>query len=240
MRRLPPRLPSRGDLCSFPGFGNENGTMTVNGNIDNEPKTNEAAAAAEGSAATETPLETMATNVVPPGSEDLEALLTKAAKADEHWERILRMTAEMDNFKKRAARDRQEAIKFANENLLQKLLPTLDNFEMAMAAANSGSGATVESIRMGVAMILSQLRQVLGEAGLEEIDATGQPFNPAWHEAVSQQDSTEVPEGQVLQQVRKGYKLRERLLRAAAVIVARQPVATPADGSSPVPEGGAA
>lgn len=214
--------------------------MTVNGNIDNEPKTNESAAAAEAASSTETPLETVATNVVPPGSEDLEALLVKAAKADEHWERILRMTAEMDNFKKRAARDRQEAIKFANENLLQKLLPTLDNFEMAMAAANSGSGTTVDSIRMGVNMILSQLRQVLGEAGLEEIDATGQPFNPAWHEAVSQQDSAEVPEGQVLQQVRKGYKLRERLLRAAAVIVARKPLATPADESSPVPPGSAA
>ena len=70
-----------------------------------------------------------------------------------------------------------------------------------------------------------QFKAVLTEAGVEEVDATGQPFDPHWHEAVAQQDSAELPEGQVLQQLRKGYKLRDRLLRPASVIVARKPTA---------------
>jgi molecular chaperone GrpE len=157
--------------------------------------------------------------------EQLEELQTRAAKADEHWERLLRTTADFDNFKKRAARERQEAIKFANESLLGKLIPLLDNFEMAQAAAQASPTADAKSLSDGVAMIYQQLRQVLNEAGLEEVDATGKVFDPNLHEAVSQQESSEVPEGQVLQQLRRGYKFRERLLRPATVIVAKQPAA---------------
>lgn len=158
-------------------------------------------------------------------SEQLEELQTRAAKADEHWERLLRTTADFDNFKKRAARERQEAIKFANESLLGKLIPLLDNFEMAQAAAQASTTADAKSLSDGVAMIYQQLRQVLIEAGLEEVDASGKVFDPNLHEAVSQQESAGVPEGQVLQQLRRGYKFRERLLRPATVIVARQPAA---------------
>jgi molecular chaperone GrpE len=75
-------------------------------------------------------------------------------------------------------------------------------------------------------MIQQQLKSALAETGLEEVDAAGQPFDPALHEAVSQQESGDVPEGHVLQQLRKGYKLRDRLLRAATVIVAKKPAAT--------------
>ncbi len=152
-------------------------------------------------------------------------ILGKAAKADEYWERLLRMTADFDNFKKRAARERQDAIKFANEDLLEKLIPTLDNFDMAMSAANSAGGAANDSLKTGIAMVFSQLKSTLQNAGLEELDATNQPFDPNWHEAVSQQESSEVPEGQVLQQLRKGYKLRDRLIRPATVIVAKKPAA---------------
>jgi len=156
-------------------------------------------------------------------AEPIEALKARAAKADDHWERLLRTTADFDNFKKRAARERQEAVKFANENLLQKLIPVLDNFEMALSAAQSSSATDLKSLSEGVAMIHAQLRQALTEAGLEELIATGQVFDPNLHEAVSQQESSEVAEGHVLQQLRKGYRLRERLLRPATVIVARKP-----------------
>jgi molecular chaperone GrpE len=78
-------------------------------------------------------------------------------------------------------------------------------------------------LQAGIAMILQQLKTVLKEAGLEEIDATGRPFDPNWHEAVSQKETTEVPDGYVVQQLRKGYKLRDRLLRPAGVVVARKP-----------------
>lgn len=161
-----------------------------------------------------------ATNLSP---EQIEELKCRAAKADENWERLLRTTADFDNFKKRAARERQEAIKFANESLIQKIVPVLDNFEMALAAAQSSSTDGLKSLSEGVAMIHSLLRQALAESGLEEISATGQVFDPNLHEAVSQQESSEVAEGHVLQQLRKGYKLRERLIRPATVIVAKPP-----------------
>lgn len=155
--------------------------------------------------------------------EQLDELKTRAAKADENWERLLRTTADFDNFKKRAARERTEAVQFANAALIQKLLPILDNFEMALAAAQSAKDEKSASLQTGIVMVQSQLKNILAEAGLEEIDATGKPFDPAQHEAVSQQETTEVPEGYVVQQVRKGYRLRERLLRAASVVVARKP-----------------
>ena len=155
--------------------------------------------------------------------EQVEDLKTRAAKADENWERLLRTTADFDNFKKRAARERTEATQYANVALLQKLLPILDNFEMAQAAAQTTKDPGAASLQAGVAMIQQQLRSVLVEAGLEEIDAAGKPFDPAWHEAISQQETGDVPEGHVVQQVRKGYRLRERLLRPATVIVAKKP-----------------
>jgi molecular chaperone GrpE len=157
--------------------------------------------------------------------EELAALTTQAAKAQEHWDLLLRTTADFDNFKKRAARERQDAVKYANESLLQKLIPILDNFDMAMTAATNAKEGTAQSLQTGVNMILTQFRNALTEVGLEEIDATNKPFDPNFHEAVSQQESTDAPEGQVVQQLRKGYKLRDRLLRPATVIVAKKPSA---------------
>jgi molecular chaperone GrpE len=157
-------------------------------------------------------------------AEEITELRAKADKAAENWDKYVRLNADFDNFKKRAARERQEAIRYANEGLLEKLIPIIDNFEMALQAANSAqaAGGSTDALKQGVNMIASQLRSALNEAGLEEIDATGQPFNPNLHEAVSQQESKDVPEGQVLQQLRKGYKLRDRLIRPATVIVAKK------------------
>ena len=156
--------------------------------------------------------------------DQLQELLDRAAKADEYKERLLREAADFDNFKKRAARERQDAIKYANESLLQKLLPIVDNFEMALSATNTAStDPSVESLKKGIQMVHSLLRNTLAEAGLEEIDATGQKFDPNFHEAVSQQETKDVPEGHVVQQMRKGYKFRDRLLRPSTVVVAKKP-----------------
>src|ERR1043166_4606629 len=115
--------------------------------------------------------------------EQLSELKERAAKADEHWERLLRTTADFDNFKKRAAREKQDAIKFADESLLQKLIPVLDNRDMALAATQtSGKGDAVQSLQTGVNMIYQQLKSALTEAGLEELDATNKPFDPNVHE----------------------------------------------------------
>jgi molecular chaperone GrpE len=151
---------------------------------------------------------------------DLEA---KAQKADEYWDRFVRLNAEFDNFKKRAARERSEAVKYANEALMERLIPTLDHFEMAMAAVQNVDDKSVASIKMGIEMVHNQLKSTLKEAGLEEVDALGKAFDPVWHEAVSQKETTEVPEGQVVEQARKGYKLNERLIRPANVVVAKAP-----------------
>ena len=153
--------------------------------------------------------------------QQIEDLRAKAAKAEEHWDRLLRTTAELENFKRRAAKERDDLRKYATEDLIERLVPVLDSFGMALEAASTAT--SVEALKTGIAMIHSQLRSVLTEAGLEEIDALGKAFDPKWHEALLHQESAEVAEGQVLQQLRKGYKLRERLLRPASVIVAKQP-----------------
>jgi len=156
-------------------------------------------------------------------SQQFEELKERAAKAEEHWDRLLRTTADFENFKKRAGREKQEAIKYANESLLQKLVPVLDNFDMALSAAQVGQSEAAQSLQTGINMIYQQLRNTLLEAGLEEIDAEGKIFDPNLHEAVSQRETAEVPEGQVVQQMRKGYKLRDRLLRPASVVVSKKP-----------------
>lgn len=159
----------------------------------------------------------------PPSADEIEGLRAEAAKAKEHWDQLLRTTADFENFKKRVARERQEATRYASESLLQKLIPVLDNFDMALLAANNPQTSSVQSIQTGVNMIAQQLRSVLADAGLEEIDATSKPFDPNLHEAVSQKETADAPEGDVVQQLRKGYKLRDRLLRPAGVVVAKKP-----------------
>ena len=94
---------------------------------------------------------------------------------------------------------------------------------MAQAAAQTTQGDKLAALQTGIAMIQQQLKSLLVDAGLEEIDATGKTFDPTFHEAVSQQETDSNPEGQVIQQIRKGYKFRERLLRPAAVTVAKKP-----------------
>ena len=174
--------------------------------------------------ATEEPIATLELGSVTP--EQFTELKDRASKADENWNRLLRVTADFENFKKRATREKTDAIKFANEGVLQKLIPVLDSFDMALAAVQSADGgAATQSLQTGVNMVFQQLKKTLAETGLEEVDATGKTFDPNLHEAVSQKETSEAPEGQVVQQLRKGYKFRERLLRPASVVVARQPAA---------------
>ena len=160
------------------------------------------------------------TDVTP---EQLTELKQRAARAEENWDRLVRTTADFDNFKKRAAREKQDATKYANEGLLQKLLPVLDNLDMALAATQSAGSGAGHSLQEGVAMVLQQMKTALSEVGLEEVDGMGKPFDPNLHEAISQRETSDAPDGQVVQQLRKGYKLRDRLLRPASVIVAKQP-----------------
>lgn len=160
--------------------------------------------------------------------DELAELKDRAGKAEEYWDRLLRTTADFDNFRKRAARERQDAVRYANEGLLLKLLPVLENFEMALAAARKAPADAAKPMQAGVEMIAQQLRNVLAEAGVEEIDAAGKPFDPTVHEAVSHLESPGTPEGHVAQQIRKGYRWQGRLLRPASVVVAKAPESAPA------------
>ncbi|MBC8324984.1 MAG: nucleotide exchange factor GrpE [Verrucomicrobia subdivision 3 bacterium] len=139
---------------------------------------------------------------------------------DELNDRHVRQAADIENFRKRSQREKDEARQFANQSLLEKLLPVLDNFEMALAAAEKADPA----IRDGVQMIYDQLLGVLKDSGVNTVEAVGESFDPNLHEAISQEHTTEAAEGTVLQQVQRGYKLNDRLVRPARVIVAAAPV----------------
>ena len=159
----------------------------------------------------------------PPSAEELKELRINAAKAEEYYERLLRQVAETDNLRKRLAKEKQDAIRYANESLIEQLLPTMDSFDMAISAANSTSENTIDSLKTGVEMVHGQLKRTLEDTGLTEIDATGQIFNPALHEAISRKETDEAADGTVIEQIRKGYQLNERLVRPASVIVATSP-----------------
>ncbi|MFM1942648.1 MAG: hypothetical protein RI897_1630 [Verrucomicrobiota bacterium] len=162
----------------------------------------------------------------PLAPEETRLLQEKAAKAEENWDLYLRSKAELENYRRRATRERQEAVRYAAQGVVEKLLPVLDSFEKALEASQNGDAASIASLQEGVAMVHGQLRSALTDSGVEEIDATGQVFDPNVHEAVAQHETSEVPEGQVLHQVRKGYKLHERLVRPATVVVAKAPSAS--------------
>lgn len=131
----------------------------------------------------------------------------------------LRARADLDNFRKRSLREKEDAIRYANNGLLEKLLPVIDNFELGLDAARNATDAA--SVLQGMSMVQRQLQDFIRSQGLEEVPTDGEAFDPNKHDAVSQEFSAEVPEGQVIRQVRKGYKLKDRLLRAASVIVSK-------------------
>ncbi|MCP5516881.1 MAG: nucleotide exchange factor GrpE [Verrucomicrobiales bacterium] len=168
------------------------------------------------------PEPTVADGVTP---EELASLKADAAKAAENWNQYLRAVADLDNYRKRAARERQDAVRYANESLLGRLLPVLDSLDRALTAAEGTESGANNALREGVQMVRTQFLGALTEAGLEEIDAAGQTFDPTLHEAVSTVEAPGIEEGQVVEQLRKGYRLQDRLLRAASVIVARAPSA---------------
>lgn len=163
----------------------------------------------------------------------LAELEAKNADLAEANDRHLRDRAEFENFKRRMQRDKSEALRFANEPLLRELLPVLDNLERAVRAAHQaeGSGArsgskadtALDSLVTGVEMVLKQFSEVLGRHGVARVDTVERAFDPAEHEALAQIESHHHPAGTVLEEHTAGYRLHDRLLRAAQVTVAKTP-----------------
>ena len=155
-----------------------------------------------------------------PALDPWEELEAEAAK----WKEIsLRTAAEMENLRKRTTRDREDAIRYANQRLLEELIPVIDNFEMGMQAASQD---TKSMIYIGMDMVRRQLNEFLASQGVEEIPTTGQ-FDPNLHDAVAQEDCSAGEEGRILKVTRRGFRLRDRLLRPASVVVSKVP--TPAE-----------
>ena len=141
------------------------------------------------------------------------------AKIDENWEKYLRAAAELENVRKRAARDVENAHKFALERFASELLVVRDSLEMGLAAAED---ADVDTLLQGKEATLKQLTAVMERFGVEELDPQGEPFDPALHEAMTMQPSADVEPGSVLTVFQKGYALNGRLLRPARVVVAAE------------------
>lgn len=156
-----------------------------------------------------------------------EQLHQAREEAARNHDQYLRALAEMENVRKRMARERQDLVKFGNENLLREILPVIDNLERAVDHAREDAGAG--GLLQGVEMTLTQFQQALGRFGVTRIDALGKPFDPAFHEAMGQMETTELPAGTVAQVLQPGYQLNERLLRPTMVLVAKAPAADAAD-----------
>lgn len=143
------------------------------------------------------------------------------ADLDRFRDLAMRSQADFDNYKKRCAREKEEAIKYANKSLLEKLVSIVDHFELGLEAAR-GEGEK-SPIYSGMSLVLKQLQDFLVENGLQPIEAVDQKFDPNLHEAIGHEPSDDVPEEHVIRQTRRGYRLKDRLLRPSTVVVSSGP-----------------
>lgn len=148
-----------------------------------------------------------------------QQLEAKETEAKNNYDRLLRQAAELENYKKRTVRERDEAIRFANESLIKDLLPVVDNLERAIAHAAGGDNG--KPLVEGVELVLRGLLDILAKHGVVAISATGQPFDPSKHEAMTQVETEDHEPNSVVEELHKGYLLRDRLLRPALVSVAK-------------------
>lgn len=186
-----------------------------NTTTDEQPELSEAAANPEQES-------TAAEGVVGAVQQQLEQALQEKQKIQEQY---LRTLAEMDNLRKRTAREKEDMGKFANESILRDMLPVIDNLERAIEHVDKSQNA--DGLLEGVQMTLTQFTQVLKRFGVEPIESIGKPFDPNFHQAMGQLESQEYPVNTVVAEMQKGYQLNERLLRPAFVMLAKAPVDNP-------------
>ncbi|MEN8754052.1 MAG: nucleotide exchange factor GrpE [Desulfobacterales bacterium] len=152
---------------------------------------------------------------------DLKSKLEiKTGEAEESYDRLLRVSAEFENYKKRTAREMADFKKYANQSLLRELLPVIDNLDLAIKAAAEASDNTDACLLDGVELTRKEILKVFENFHVEPIDALGKPFDPNFHEAVMREESDEHPENTVVNELQKGYLMHDRLLRPSMVVVA--------------------
>jgi molecular chaperone GrpE len=163
----------------------------------------------------------------------VDSLAAKIAELEaalaESRDRYLRLAADFDNYKKRSRQEHMDTIQHASADLIARLLPGLDDLQKALDHRPEGID---EAWARGLELSVQKLEQALGTHGLETIDAVGKPFDPAVHEAIGHEESAEHPEDTVVQELRRGYRIRDRVVRPALVKVSRLPALPAADGGS--------
>jgi molecular chaperone GrpE len=169
-----------------------------------------------GGAAAEEPLDGAAVSVeIPAGRTEFEQL---KAERDQLLDRLARLQAEFENARKRGERERQEFREYATGNVVEQFLPVLDNFELALKSSGSA-----QQLRHGVELIVKQMDEILRKLHVKPIPAVGEAFDPRMHEALGAVDRDDMPDQHVAEEIRRGYQMRERLLRPALVRVAHNP-----------------
>lgn len=174
----------------------------------------QAESAAEPASEAEQAAESAAEGKQDPAAAQLEEL---RKQADDNYQRYLRTQADFDNFRRRARQEKEDFVKYASLKLIEQLLPVVDNFDRALAA--SSENRDFDALLKGLDMTYRQLDQVLVQEGLTPIEAVGQPFNPELHQAVMQVESDEHGEGIVVEELQKGYMLKDKVIRPAMVKV---------------------
>lgn len=153
--------------------------------------------------------------------DELALLQTKLAeaeqKAEENYQKFLRAQADLDNFRRRTRKEKEDQAKYASLPLVEQLLPVLDNFERALAASQEAKD--IDTLAKGVEMVFRQIQETLQKEGLEVIESVGTPFDPSVHQAVMMVESEEYESGFVVEEIQKGYKLKDRVIRPAMVKV---------------------
>jgi molecular chaperone GrpE len=146
-----------------------------------------------------------------------QILAEQLSKAEENYDRLVRLQADYDNFRRRTRQEKEEFYKYASEKLINTLLPVLDNFELALSA----EGDSIENFKSGVQMIYKQLLDVLAVEGVAPIPAVGEQFDPLKHEAVLRAESDEHPDNTIVQELRRGYLLKDKVIRPSMVKVVK-------------------
>lgn len=156
-----------------------------------------------------------------PTEDDPEAELKAAEqKADEYYDRLLRASAEFDNYKKRTTREMRDVVRYANEKLLKELLSVADNLERAITSAQLDN-AEDDALLEGVRLTLNEIEKILERHNVQPVKALGEPFDPNFHQAMMQAESEDQPVNTVIEEMQKGYVLHDRLLRPAMVVVSK-------------------
>ncbi len=154
-------------------------------------------------------------------SELQNRLQEKTKEAEENYAHLLRLAADLENLKKRQERERAELLQFANENLIKELLPVVDNLERALD--HGRQLAAPEALLEGIDLVYQGFLKALERFGVTPLNSVGQQFDPAFHNAVMQEEAPNAPDGSVIKELQKGYLMNQRLLRPAMVVVARNP-----------------